>query len=635
MTRASRRTLGRSFAAAAILITGSAALAGGGDQVQLPTTVEDFFQPGTQPNEGGAFEDVVSSGSCTFCHAEYVPEYDEPWDAWTTSLKAQAARDPVWLAALAISNQDAHDSGEYCIRCHAPGAWLGGRSLPSDGSGFIMEGFVNDFEGITCHFCHRSMNAVVEDDSPPEDDAILAALEFPPGEQRGNGRFVVDPSDVRRGPYDDVPQNLHGVPIIYSPVHRRSELCASCHDLGNPVYEKQPDGTYAVTSLDAPHPTQDINDMFPEQKTYSEWLNSQFADGGVFYPDGRFGGNHPTGVMEECQDCHMPDQFNGGCSFFEFEPFFARPDLPQHSFNGANHWVLKAILALDEGIGDAGLSEKSVAAALSRTSDMLRAASDVQVQQLADTLRVRVINFSGHKLPTGYPEGRRMWLNVKFYDEIGDLITEHGAYDFDTATLAADDTKVYEAEAGIDETVADVVGLPAGRSFHLSLNNVKILDNRIPPIGFTNKAFDAANAGPVGYAYADGQYWDDTDYEIPDGAASMTATLYYQSMTREYMEFLRDANVTNDAGQIVYDLWADPLVGGKAAPIDMDMIDLELTPPIAGDTNGDGIVDFVDLLTVLAAWGPCPPPDLCPGDVNGDGVIDFTDLLTVLAGWTL
>ena len=43
----------------------------------------------------------------------------------------------------------------------------------------------------------------------------------------------------------------------------------------------------------------------------------------------------------------------------------------------------------------------------------------------------------------------------------------------------------------------------------------------------------------------------------------MTATLYYQITTREYVEFLRDENRTNDAGQVFYNLWA---AGGKSAP---------------------------------------------------------------------
>ena len=41
------------------------------------------------------------------------------------------------------------------------------------------------------------------------------------------------------------------------------------------------------------------------------------------------------------------------------------------------------------------------------------------------------------------------------------------------------------------------------------LNNVVVKDNRIPPRGFTNAAFEAFDGAPVGATYADGQYWDD------------------------------------------------------------------------------------------------------------------------------
>lgn len=49
-----------------------------------------------------------------------------------------------------------------------------------------------------------------------------------------------------------------------------------------------------------------------------------------------------------------------------------------------------------------------------------------------------------------------------------------------------------------------------------------------------------------------------------------------------------------------------------------------------GDVNGDGFVDFEDLLLLLAAWGPCED---CPEDVDGNGQVDFADLLIVLANW--
>ena len=42
-------------------------------------------------------------------------------------------------------------------------------------------------------------------------------------------------------------------------------------------------------------------------------------------------------------------------------------------------------------------------------------------------LAIKVTNLTGHKLPTGYSEGRRMWLNVQVRDANGGLVFESGA----------------------------------------------------------------------------------------------------------------------------------------------------------------------------------------------------------------
>ncbi|NIW49192.1 MAG: hypothetical protein GWN30_31830, partial [Gammaproteobacteria bacterium] len=118
-----------------------------------------------------------------------------------------------------------------------------------------------------------------------------------------------------------------------------------------------------------------------------------------------------------------------------------------------------------------------------------------------------------HKLPSGYPDGRRIWINLKVYDASGALIKESGAYDNVTGVLTHDtEAKIYEIKPGLSEDVASILGLTAGPSFHFVVNNMIYFDNRIPPRGFTNANFEMIQSPPVGYSYADGQYWDETEY---------------------------------------------------------------------------------------------------------------------------
>ncbi|MBX3352759.1 MAG: hypothetical protein KF684_07475 [Phycisphaeraceae bacterium] len=61
------------------------------------------------------------------------------------------------------------------------------------------------------------------------------------------------------------------------------------------------------------------------------------------------------------------------------------------------------------------------------------------------------------------------------------------------------------------------------------------------------------------------------------------------------------------------------------------VISLNATTPCPGDTNGDGVVNFADLNTVLGSFGLAG--DAIPGDVNDDGVVNFSDLNIVLANF--
>jgi hypothetical protein len=50
------------------------------------------------------------------------------------------------------------------------------------------------------------------------------------------------------------------------------------------------------------------------------------------------------------------------------------------------------------------------------------------------------------------------------------------------------------------------------------------------------------------------------------------------------------------------------------------------------DIDGDGCVDIVDTVNVLADWGACPDA-CCMSDLDMDGFVGITDFLLVLAHW--
>jgi hypothetical protein len=225
------------------------------------------------------------------------------------------------------------------------------------------------------------------------------------------------------------------------------------------------------------------------------------------------------------------------------------------------------------------VDEAALQAGIARARHMLQNAADLAVVQEGDSLKVTITNNCGHKLPTGYPEGRRMWINVKFYDASTALVSESAAYDPNSGELSHEDgAKIYEVKPGLDETIAPLVGVDPGPSFHFVLNNKTFKDNRVPPRGFTNAAYAEFGGPPVAYSYADGQYWDDTFYVVPVGAASAEVTLYYQSTSKEFMEFLRDENTTNTKGLEMYNLWS---AHGKCPPEVMASATVAVTGPVA------------------------------------------------------
>jgi hypothetical protein len=542
---------------------------------KVPTTLRDFDMPGTQPFEGGG--DAATPEDCGVCHGDYDPAV-EPYANWQGSMMAHASIDPLFEANMVIANQDAPDSGDLCLRCHDSSGWMQGRSVPTDGSAMLEK----DKIGVSCDLCHRMVDPVQTDLTPAEDASVLAGLSFR-GSHYGNGMVVLDPQTRMRGPFDDT---VAPHPVLVSSFHKSSAFCGTCHDVSNPAFTKDENGIYVPNQFDLTMGQVSPHSAGPVERTYSEWLNSEYATTGVHQPE--FAGNKDVGTEKEgwvstCQDCHMRDVNAKGCKLPEAP---TRPDMPLHDMTGGSTWVPQMIANMYPDKVNAA----AIQAGIERARYMLQNAADLAVTVGNSRLKATVTNQTGHKLPTGYPEGRRIWLNVKFYDAQNQIISESGAYNPATGVLSHDpEAKIYEVHPGIGENIAGVVGIPAGPSLHFVLNNKIFEDNRIPPRGFTNVAFAQFGGAPVGHTYADGQHWDDTEYTIPANAIRAAVRLYYQSTSKEFVEFLRDQNVTNNKGLIMYNLWND---NGKCPP--ELMAEAQWTMDPAADNDGDGIANSVE-----------------------------------------
>ena len=316
-------------------------------------------------------------------------------------------------------------------------------------------------------------------------------------------------------------------------------------------------------------------------------------------------GNYADGTPRyfSCQSCHMQPTVGQGAGFPGGPP--VRTDLPLHDLTGGNYWVPRAIEYLD-GMGKlrlgGGLSSRQIAATRAgalHAREQLESAASLRVT--GDVLKV--INLTGHKLISGYPEGRRMWLNMRWYNAGDNLLREDGAYgplvdgNGDPVTvldpadgvtrmpvsslldLQASNTRIYEARYGMTQEWAQQLqdlgyddqlviqydrltgdpllnlgqlrGQAAGseaESFHFVLDNTVVSDNRIPPLGMEYESARQRNILPVpadqydGNPQEDFRYFDVVALNPPAGAARGEIRLLYQPTSWEYIQFLALAN---------------------------------------------------------------------------------------------
>jgi hypothetical protein len=581
-------------------------------------------QPGTQPQEVGNLE---SPDKCDNCHGGYNTS-TEPAFNWRGSMMANAGRDPIFWATLAIAEQDFDGAGDLCIRCHSTAGWLAGRSTPTDGSGLAA----GDSDGVECDFCHKMTD-------PSNTDPILKGVMNQPfvandslnGEPfYGSGIASIWPGSEKLGPYSDADARHQ---FMKNDFTRSVDFCGTCHDVSNPAvgnlahnYGAQPEflATETVVADGSPNESQKNfankaafnNPPYKYgvvERTFSEYKSGLISqtpvDQFVNLPEDLKGGalqaiydaatdfgtksaNYEDGDVRyySCQTCHMRPVFGQGCN--KNPPF--RSDLPLHDMTGGNYWMPQAIKYLDGQdklrLGG-GLSSTQVAAldaGILRAKEQLELAATLTVNDNGNA--VKIVNHTGHKLISGYPEGRRMWLKVTWKNDAGQTMRIDGDYGEIGVSangvavrsikhLEDPNTKIYEAHSGVDQQwAAQLIGLgypeslalgydretgavehtlgglansAAGtklETFHFVLNNVVLKDNRIPPYGMDYETARKRNALPVpatqygggpGKAY---DYFDTVALSPPTGATSALIELLYQPTSWEYIQFLDLAN---------------------------------------------------------------------------------------------
>ena len=442
--------------------------------------------------------------------------------------------------------------------------------------------------------------------------------------------------DAKRGPFADA-DGKHEQ--LYSRYHKSKYMCGTCHDISNPVlanlaYINTVPGD-GVTVL--PSESQPAYSYGHVERTFSEFMLSDFglqggAEGTGPYDPAVFSTSRTGNKIATCQDCHfrdLPDgnkAANSGVVRANGSTEHPMSGVPEHRMIGGNIWIPHILASIDPVSpnydptneyllvtqGPANLTldftqnpstldphllldTKALAEQMLQDSvSMTNAAYDLENHEFS----LRLLNHTGHKLISGYPEGRRMFLNVKAYAN-DELIFEINPYDYTVGTLkgldhAQGSPDLQAWEAYVDELVYEVHQsssiLGVDETFHMALATERYKDNRILPKGF--RVADAADrlCEPVWHGHSDtnfhheSNFFSQSEYEgghdditlvLPAGTERIEAGLYYQTTSREFIEFLRDE--INGTGGTLTGIGA----GGD--------------PPYIVQTN--------DFFSGLAAWG--------------------------------
>lgn len=484
-------------------------------------------QPATTQKKKGKslpfFTEVnfASSGRCAVCHR--AGQDREIANNWRSTMMANAARDPMFLAKVASEvARNPHIKQvieEKCVTCHMPMAWTQKNAAPEKYAHVDEAGIFDYFldtssslhkaamDGVSCSACHQI-----------QPDNLGTAQSF-------SGNYIIDTTITSADrpifgpnlkPSDSAMISVVGFTPVYGAHIKDAALCATCHNLYTPFVD---------------HAGEVVGE-FPEQTIHLEWLHSAYSKADA------------SGKVQTCQSCHMPR--------------LKEKDAAPHNFVGGNI-VMSNVF--QDNIDSLGVTASSTHLTNTRNRTLKQLQSDSASLSLIDvkqqdgelTATVAITSKVGHKFPSGFPT-RRLWIHLTVEDSNGAMIFESGKPLADgsiygdnldagkgfephhTLISSSDQVQIYEA----------VMSNTRGEVTHTLINAATYLkDNRLLPQGFDKKTAHPDFA-VYGKALTDQNFTDIGDhvtYKINTGTHqgpfTVTARLFYHSVSAAFINDLR------------------------------------------------------------------------------------------------
>lgn len=467
----------------------------------------------------------AASGECAICHGPDslgIASVDTEGndinlvDRWRSSMMANSAKDPFWRAKVSHEVELFPElQGEIessCTDCHAPLGFFNAHHQGQEGYSIAeMEESPLALDGVSCLACHQ------------QSDENLAT--------QFSGQMTIDTNQVAYGPFGSPLVSPMAQESGWEPVHSEhisdAGICGACH-------------TLQTQSVDADGNL--LDNMFVEQATYHEWLNSKYNEENI-----------------TCQNCHMPTLGKQEVFLAAGYDTEARAPFSQHEFAGANAQMLKILKNNIESLGLTASTEDFDRSIEAVNNMMTYNTLDLNLEMVnrnADSafFQVKLHNKAGHKFPSGYPS-RRATVQFILENDLGDTLFYSGKFDDDYALIDED----FPQEPHYDIISSD----DQVQIYELVMNNsdgefTTILlrafepgkDNRLVPEGFStaHSTYDTTfMAGLVvndlNFNYEDGEEGSGTDiihYNIPlngyTGSATVRAKVVYQTLHPKWME---------------------------------------------------------------------------------------------------